>query len=76
MATQNQLTPEQVQQLLDAIKNPANAYHALKDGPRYSEEQQQQLVDCIARDSLVASWALQNISWLVTAQKSQLRAVA
>lgn len=76
MVTQNQFTPEQVQQLLDAIKNPVNAYYAFKDGPRYSEEQQQQLVNCIAKDSQVASWALQNISWLAATQKAQLRVVA
>jgi hypothetical protein len=74
--TQNQLKPAQVQQLVDATTMPADAYIALKDGPRYDDKQQQQLVDRIAKSSQAAAWALKGISWLTTAQKGQLTVVA
>lgn len=72
----NQLTPEQVQQLVNAIKDPVQAYYALKDGPQYSEDQQQQLVDCIAKGNATMTWALVSISWLTADQKGQLKIVA
>lgn len=76
MITENKLTPDQVQQLVDAIREPVHAYLALKDGSRYTKKQQQQLVDRIAKSDQVASWALQNITWLTDILKGQLKVVA
>jgi len=74
--TNNKLTDGQIQQLVDAVKEPVDAYHALKDGPKFSDKQQQQLVDRIAKSSQVASWALKEISWLTADQRGKLTVVA
>lgn len=74
--TENKLTTEQIQKLINRVtKEPLFAYHALKDGPRYTDEQQEELVKSIAKDSQIASWALINIQWLTSAQKGQLKMV-
>lgn len=73
----NQLTVAQVAQLVRAVaKSPVAAYHALKGEQRFTDEQQQKLVDGVARDALCAMWTLRDVPWLTSEQKGTLRRVS
>jgi len=81
MSRENALTAEQVDQLVKGIEKSGDvgsgsAYNALKDGPKFTADQQQRLVNTIALSSVVASWALVNIPWLPASQRAYLKAVA
>ncbi len=82
MTTNNQLSPGQVDQLVKALVTsnsvcaPMHSYEALRGGPKFSDEQQQKLVDTIAKDTLWASRALRDIDWLRSEQKFQLKVVS
>ena len=73
----NKLTPEQVDQLVEAIKRCAlSCWTALRSGPRFSPEQQQKLVDGAAKDTVFAAAVLTDVPWLTEPQRAQLKLVS
>ena len=75
--SENRLTPEQVDQLVEAASQEACAsWTALRTGPRFSPEQQQKLVDGVSKSAVFAASTLIDVSWLTDSQKSRLKLVS
>lgn len=70
----NQLTPEQVDQLVGAVAQcPLSSWTALRWGPKFNQEQQQKLVDGACKSPVHAASTLKDVPWLTEPQRVQLR---
>lgn len=76
--SESKLTPDQVEQLVEAASTSAHASWSALRGDRgvFTPEQQQKLVDGAAKEPTYAASVLKDIPWLKEEQKQKLTLVA